>query len=131
MRLVAFAAVLSLSACATDPAPKGSGEARPLAEINSVRLVATMEPRNLVIEVDALAPTPGYSGLTIRPVNYIQAPRDGIYDVTALGVPPDGIVAQHLDRVHFTYRWTGFPGDLRGVRVHSNGNAIEAMLPAR
>jgi hypothetical protein len=131
MRLLAFAAAFSLAACALAPAPRGSGEARPLAQINAVRLVATMEPRNLLIEVDALAPTPGYTDFTIKPVTYIQAPRDGIYDVTALGVPPDGIAAQHLDRVEFRYRWTGFPGDLRGVRVHANGNAIEAMLPGR
>ena len=131
MRLLAFAAVISLAACALAPAPKGSGEAKELAQINAVRLAATMEPRTLTIFVEALAPTPGYTDLTLKPVTYVQRPPDGIYDVTALGTPPDGIAAQHLDRVEFRYRWTGFPADLRGVRVHANGNSIEARLGPR
>ena len=123
-----FLAVLFLSACALAPAPPGSSPPRQLAEIRSVRLAATMEPRSLTIFVEALAPTPGYTDFTLKPVTYIQRPPDGIYDVTALGTPPDGLAPQHLDRVEFTYRWTGFPADLRGVRVHANGNAIEARL---
>jgi hypothetical protein len=131
MRLLAFAAVFSLAACALAPAPRGAGAEHPLAEIRSVRLAATMEPLNLLIEVDAMAPTPGFTDFAIKPVTYIQRPRDGIYDVTAVGVPPNANVPAVLERVEFRYRWTGFPSDLRGVRVHSSGNSIEAMLPGR
>ena len=42
-----------------------------------------MEPRSLTIFVEALAPTPGYTDFTIKPVTYIQRPPDGIYDVTS------------------------------------------------
>ena len=131
MRLFAFAVVLSVSACASAPAPRGPAGEQPLAEIRSVRVAATLEPLNLIIDVDAMAPTPGFTQVTLRPVTYIQRPPDGIYDVTAVGAPPEAIVPAVLDRVRFTYRWTGFPADLRGVRVHSSGNAIEAMLPGR
>jgi hypothetical protein len=131
MRLLVFAALFSLTACALAPAPKGSAAEHQLAEIRSVRLAATMEPLNLVIDVDAMAPTPGFTDLTLKPVTYIQRPPDGIYDVTAVGTPPDAFVPAVLDRVEYRYRWTGFPSDLRGVRVHASGNSIVAMLPGR
>jgi hypothetical protein len=122
---------IAIPACALAPAPKGSGSEHQLAEIRSVRVAATLQPLNLVIDVDAMAPTPGFTALSLRPVTYIQRPPDGIYDVTAVGAPPDANVPAVLDRVRFTYRWTGFPEDLRGVRVHASGNAIVAMLPGR
>jgi hypothetical protein len=122
---------MAIPACAVAPAPRGSGADHPLAEIRSVRVVASLEPLNLQIDVDAMAPTPGFTALTLRPVTYIQRPPDGIYDVTAVGRPPVAIVPAVLDPVRFTYRWTGFPEDLRGVRVHASGNAVEAMLPGR
>ena len=139
MRLTTLALAALITACArpshTGPdAPREAPsalDARPLAEVLAVEL-ATMEssPPGLSIRVRATAPTPGYTGLTLRPVNYIQAPPDGIYDFTAVGRPPAGMVAQVLSPVQFTYTWPAYPSDLKGVRVHAGSGAVTALLPA-
>lgn len=129
-------AALALAACqaptqAAEPArgrPPGSVE-RQLAEITSVRVVKT-SPNTVTVTVKAVAPTPGYSHFSLRPVTYIQAPPDGMYDLTAVGTPPGGIVAQVLTPVALTYAWQTYPGELKGVRVHATGGAVEARLAA-
>lgn len=133
---LAFAAlsVTVLAACqaptqAAEPArgrPPGSAE-RQLAEITSVT-VAKTSPNSITVTVKAMAPTPGYSHFRLKPVTYIQAPPDGIYDLTAVGVPPGGIVAQVLSPVSFTYAWQTYPGELKGVRVHALSNSATAKL---
>jgi hypothetical protein len=131
MRPIALAAALAVSACApawTYPAPP-VGELKPLTEVKAV--AAAQADDYMVITVDAVAPTPGYTDLSLRPVNYIQRPPDGIYDFTAVGKPPGGIVAQHTEPVHFRYRWHGVGADVKGVRVHAGDSVIEAKLTGR
>jgi hypothetical protein len=131
MRLVLLsAATLALSACAFDPPQAATpGKVRPLTQVDavSVKLAGT----TATISVKAMAPTPGYTRLTLRPVAYIQAPPDGIYDFNAVGTAPTGIVPFHTQPVEFTYRWSHVGANVRGVRVHAGDSAVEARLPGK
>lgn len=131
MRPIVFAAAALLSACApawTNPPPPDSA-LRPLVEVKEVSAAQTDD--YMVITVDAVAPTPGFTDLSLRPVQYIQKPPDGMYDFTAVGKPPDGIVPQHTQPVQFKYRWHGVGADVKGVRVHAGDSAVEAKLQGR
>src|SRR4051812_13772632 len=90
MRTLIIAIAALITSCAAAPAAAPSPDLRPLTQIINVRIA---QADDLIdIYVDAIAPTPGYSELTLRPVNYIQRPPDGMYDFTAVGKPPSGIV---------------------------------------
>jgi hypothetical protein len=128
MMLVGLAA--ALSACASDPpAGQARGAVKPLYQVDTVQV--RMEGTTAVIDVKATAPTPGYTGLTLRPVQYIQAPSDGVYDFTAVGTAPTGVAPFHTQPVAFTYRWRHVGANVRGVRVHAGESAVEARLPGR
>src|SRR3954469_3282818 len=104
MRPAPFAAALCLAACASQaPQAAPNREMKPLAQVDAVQV--RMMGRTAVIRVSGMAPTPGYRGWTLRQVQYIQAPPDGVYDFTAVGVAPGGIVPFHTQPVQFTYRW--------------------------
>ena len=132
MRLIALAAAaLALNACApawTYPAP-AAADLKPLTEVKEV--AAAQVDDYMVITVDAVAPTPGYTDLSLRPVQYIQKPPDGMYDFTAVGKPPGGIVPFHTQPVRFKYRWRGVAADVKGVRVHAGDSVVEARLSGR
>ena len=139
MRVISLTLAVLLSACAQAPGQGPGGpppspstsEARPLTEVAAVQL-AVMEsnPPGLSVRVRGTAPTPGYANLTLRPFNYIQAPPDGIYDFTAVGQAPGGMVAQVLSPVEFTYTWRAYPSGLKGVRIHAGAGQVTTMLPA-
>lgn len=131
LRLTALTAVTALAACApawTYPEPP-MAELKPLTEVKEV--AAAQVDDYMVITVDAVAPTPGYTDLSLRPFNYIQAPPDGIYDFTAVGKPPGGVVAMHTQPVRYKYRWRGLGPNVRGVRVHAGDSAVEAVVKGR
>jgi hypothetical protein len=131
MRTIAVTAVLAMTGCApawTYPAPP-IATLTPLTEVTAV--AAAQVDDYIVVTVDAVAPTPGYTDLSLRPVNYIQRPPDGMYDFTAVGKPPVGIAPQHTEPVHFTYRWHGVGADVKGVRVHAGNSEIEVKLTGR
>lgn len=134
-RALAFA-TLALAACQTNAAPQPSRGSPPgapeqqLAQIIAVT-VRKESPQTVAVTVTvkAMAPTPGYTRLSLRPVTYIQRPPDGIYDLTAVGTPPGGVVAQVLTAVEFRYVWQAYPSEMKGVRVQGTDGAVEARLP--
>jgi len=86
-------------------------------------------PLGLTIEVAGEASTPGWSEFELTPAVYVVPPADGIYDVFWIGLPPDGIVPEVITPVKFEWTWIGFPeAHLKGVRVHSDTNVVEALL---
>ena len=128
MMLIGLAA--TLTACASDPpAADAKGAVKPLYQVDAVSVA--MSGTTAIVSVKAMAPTPGYTGLTLRPVQYIQAPPDGVYDFTAVGTAPTGVVPFHTQPVEFTYRWRQVGGNVRGVRVHAGESTVEARLPKR
>jgi hypothetical protein len=125
-----LAAASLLGACASDPPDEAAtGEIHMLAQVDAVGV--TLSGATATITVKGMAPTPGYTHLTLRPVNYIAAPQDGIYDFTAVGTRPTGVVPFHTEPVTFTYRWTKVGADAKGVRIHANDSAVEARIAGR
>lgn len=140
MRTLAALTVLVLAGCQTPApgAPTATAEPaaeRPLANVTSVELtIAPAQPRGsskLIIRVAGVAPSAGWSNIRLRPVNYIQAPPDGVYDFTLVGAPPEGMAAQVLTPVTAEYDWGGFPIGLRGVRVHGRDSSVTRLLSER
>lgn len=129
MRLLLVSAIGALAACAAAPAEPAPTDLRPLVQVTNVR--AAQVDSLIVISVEATAPSPGFTHLTLLPVTYIQAPPDGIYDFTAVGKAPTGIVPLHTQPVVFRYRWRGVGPQVRGVRVHARDSVIEVKLGAR
>jgi hypothetical protein len=119
-----------LTACASEPpAAEAKGGQKPLYQVDAVEL--RMEGTTAVVSVKAMAPTPGYTGLTLRPVQYIQAPPDGVYDFTAVGTAPTGVVPFHTQPVEFTYRWNNVGKTVKGIRVHAAQSAVSAPIPRK
>ncbi len=127
-RLMLIGLTAALGACASDPPPaQAEGAVKPLYQVDAVDI--RMQGTTAIVSVKAMAPTPGYTNLTLRPVQYIQAPPDGVYDFTAVGKAPTGIVPFHTQPVEFTYRWTNVAPNVKGIRVHAGESAVTARLP--
>ena len=100
-----------------------------ILEVQNVKLtVYKTEPATLHILAEGVVPTPGYKNPTLAPYVYIQFPPDGIWDFSFMADQPDGIVQQVLQPICATYIWEGYPEKLKGVRVHSSTNSVEALI---
>jgi hypothetical protein len=124
---------LLIAACAGEAPvpPQGSppGAERELAEVRKVELkVLPGNPQRLSVIVDAVAPTPGFTGIRLRPFQYIQAPPDGIYDYGVVGAPPAANVPPVTAPVRITETWPLDAG-LKGIRVHAQQSRITALVP--
>lgn len=127
---IVFALSLSTLGCAAGPPSEDPAQAseHDLAEVRSVQLrVLRSSPERLSITVEAIAPTPGFSRLRLRPFHYIQAPPDGIYDYTAVGTPPATNVPAVTAPVGFTETFP-LTGSLKGVRVHAQSSSVTALI---
>ena len=124
--LMLIGTTAALAACASDPPAQAKAQ-KPLYQVDAVSI--SVSGTTATVNVKAMAPTPGYTDLTLRPVQYIQAPPDGIYDFTAVGTAPTGVVPFHTQPVEFTYRWTDVGPRVNGIRVHAGESAALARIP--
>lgn len=97
-------------------------------EIKSVKIV--VEKRSLTIYVEGVARTPGYTNPRLEPYMYIQPPPDGMYDFDFVADRPSGPVQQVLTPISCKYEWENYPGDAKGVKVHSDTNTVEEKIPS-
>lgn len=126
-RLAPLLLVLGLAACQpTAPAPAEPAPAREILwDITGAS--GEVVGQDLVMTVEAVTTTPGWSDLALEPVVYIQAPPDGIYDWTLYGTPPSGMVAQVLSPVTLTVTWplTGLP---KAAKLHAEMGCLVVLL---
>jgi hypothetical protein len=100
-------------------------------EIKDVRLTAYRSiPPKLLIEVDAIVPTPSYTDPELVEYIYIQPPPNGIYDFDFYATPPSGITTQVLTLISAKYLMEPMPNGLKGVEVHASNNSQVALLSA-
>ena len=94
--------------------------------VASVMVIKT--PHTVQVCARGTVPTGGWTNAQLRPVIYIQAPPNGIYDFDFVATPPTGIVPQVITPIKAMRMWTPAPAGLHGVRVKSAGNSVVALL---
>jgi hypothetical protein len=92
----------------------------------SVMVIKT--PHSVKICARASVPTSGWTNPQLRPVIYVQAPPNGIYDFDFVATPPSGIAAQVITPIQAVRIWTPYPAGLHGVRVKGANGSVVGML---
>lgn len=86
-------------------------------------------PPQLHISAIGLVNSGGWTNPRLEPRVYIQFPPDGIQDFDFVADPPQGAAIQVILPIDASKLWKDPPLDkLKGVRVHSASNSIEAHL---
>lgn len=86
-------------------------------------------PPQLHISAIGLVNSGGWTNPRLEPRVYIQFPPDGIQDFDFVADPPKGTVIQVVLPIAASELWENPPLDLlKGVRVHSATNSIEASV---
>ena len=86
-------------------------------------------PPQLHIQAFGLVGSGGWTNPRLLPRFYIQFPPDGIQDFDFVADPPRGIVIQPVLPIIAAETWENPPLDkLKGVRIHSATNSVEAYL---
>jgi hypothetical protein len=83
------------------------------------------------LEIDAFAEvgSPGWTNPRLEPRIYIQFPTDGIQDFDFVADRPEGNTVQVMTPIGASETWENPPlHQLKGIRVHSANNFIEAFL---
>lgn len=82
-------------------------------------------PPAISVSVHGWVATSGWTHPDLAPWMYIDAPKDGILDLDFVADPPTGIVLQVFSKIGITRTFV-VPAWVRGIRVHSSTNKIEA-----
>jgi hypothetical protein len=100
-------------------------------EIKDVRLtIYKSMPPQLLIEVDATVPTPGFTDPELVEYIYVHPPLDGIYDLDFNATPPSGPTTQVLTSISAKYLMAPMPKGLKGVEIHASNNSQVELLSA-
>ena len=96
---------------------------REIVEVNAA-IDGDEENPVLIVEVEGLAPTLGWTSVRLEPHVYITPPDDGFQDFDLVGDRPSDAAADALTPVE-----AGWEGPLEdwciGVRIHAIDNMIE------
>jgi hypothetical protein len=90
-------------------------------------IVIPENPPAIAVSADGWVPTTGWSHPDLSPWVYIVPPKDGILDLDFVATPPTGLVLQVFSRIAVAKAFA-VPRWVRGVRVHSSTNSIEALI---
>jgi len=86
-------------------------------------------PPQLHITALGLVGSAGWTNPRLLPRFYIDFPKDGIQDFDFAADPPKGISVLPVLPIAASEFWENPPLDkLRGVRIHSSSNSVEAHL---
>lgn len=90
-------------------------------------MVIPENPPAISVSANGWVPTSGWTRPDLSPWMYIMPPADGILDLDFVAEPPSGIVLQVLCKIGVAKSFA-VPAWVRGVRVHTSTNSIEATL---
>jgi hypothetical protein len=100
-----------------------------ISEIKDVRLTAYRSmPPKLLIEVDGVVLTSGYTVPELVEYIYVHPPPNGIYDFDFIATPPNGPSADVLTKISARYLVDPMPRELKGVEVHASHNSKVARI---
>ena len=140
-----LAAVFGLAACspseeATAPPPKKS-QARQavfyqgqeqIVSITSASVASSETPGTIVLKVDGVGASAGYTDTSFKPRIYAGPPADGIYEVDVVATRPATATSQTPTPIHIEGAWNPKdPERVKGVKFIAQTNDTTAMLPAK
>lgn len=103
---------------------------KPVMSVASVNiaLLKSNSPQ-LVITSSGFVSTSGWKNGRLEPLFYIDFPADGIQDFDFVADPPEGMALMVISGISAKpLEWDNPPANLKGVRVHSQSNSIEAKI---
>jgi len=126
-RMICMAASAALAVGGTAAEAKAMAP-KLVMKVNAASVMVVKSAHGLRICAVGTVPTAGWTKPTLRPLVYVHAPTDGIYDFDFEATPPSGIVIQRLSIVRAFKVWPNAPKGVKGVRIHGANNAVVAML---
>ncbi len=85
-------------------------------------------PPQLALTAFGLVSTGGWKNGTLKPYIYVQPPNDGIQDFDFLADRPTGPAPEAISPISAHHVMSPMPSWLKGVRIRSRSNTVEAML---
>src|SRR5689334_4749969 len=127
IRVAAFAAValaLTFTASAED---KKEPAGTKLKRVIDVTHEFDKDKKTLTIVATGQVPTGGWKDAKLTPHKTTEAPKDGIYEFDLTATRPTGIVTQVVSKVKAEYKWENPPANIKGVKVHGEGNGVKTV----
>ena len=90
-------------------------------------IVIPENPPAIAVSANGWVPTTGWFRPELSPWMYIKPPDDGILDLDFVAEAPSGIVLQVFSKIAIAKSFS-IPSWVRGVRIHTSTNKVEAML---
>jgi hypothetical protein len=100
------------------------------AGLTKLSVMPDTEPQRVLVAVAEVSSAGWHDG-QLHPVTYVTFPLDGIWDVQAMAVPPDGMAAQVISKVVLSMDASGEPGELKGYRIHGTENCVVVLFDAK
>lgn len=96
--------------------------------VNANLTIFRTYPPALNVHAAGLVPTGGWTNGQLVPYVYVTFPPDGIWDFDFVADEPGGIAPQVISLITADYLWHDYPKELKGVRIHSSANSLEALI---
>lgn len=125
---LAAAASLLLAGSAAVNAKPAPAPQKLVIRVRGASVMVIRTPHSVQICARASVPTAGWTNPQLRPVIYVHAPPNGIWDFDFVATPPTGIVPQVITPIKAARTWTPYPAQLKGVRVNGANGSVVAML---
>jgi hypothetical protein len=90
-------------------------------------IVIPEQPPAIVVSALGSVTASGWTQPDLAPWMYIAPPPDGILDLDFVASSPTGIALQVISKIGVAKTFA-VPNPVKGVRVHSSQNKIEALL---
>jgi hypothetical protein len=90
-------------------------------------IVLPEQPPVIAVSASGSVTTSGWRQPDLAPWMYIAPPIDGILDLDFMATAPTGIALQVISKISVTKTFA-VPNWVKGIRVHSSQNQIEALL---
>ena len=103
---------------------------KPIMSVACVRIaLLKSSPPQLVITSSGFVSTAGWKNGRLNPRFYIMFPKDGIQEFDFVADPPEEMASMVISAITAKpIEWDSPPSNLKGIRVHSQSNAIEEVI---
>ncbi len=104
------------------PASVNALDPKPVHSVESV--TGSLQNETAVLLVTGIVNSGGWTNATLKPVNYIIAPPDGIYDYRFLAQAPEGMATMALSPIETSPITIDHADGKKGVRINAEQNSL-------